>query len=104
MSDEITLNQVEPYVWEVPKSGEMLVPGRIYGDEAIIEHLRADIRAGKQWNALKQVVNVACLPGIQQASLAMAGRQATLTTCLSAFHCLPARMSARRCSMMASSP
>ena len=72
MSDEITLNQVEPYVWEVPKSGEMLVPGRIYGDEAIIEHLRADIRAGKQWNALKQVVNVACLPGIQQASLAMA--------------------------------
>jgi tRNA-splicing ligase RtcB len=50
----------------------MLVPGRIYGDEALIEHLLDDIRAGKEWNALKQVVNVACLPGIQKASLAMA--------------------------------
>jgi tRNA-splicing ligase RtcB len=69
---EITLNHVEPYVWEIPKSGEMLVPGRIYGDEALIEHLLEDIRAGKEWNALKQVVNVACLPGIQKASLAMA--------------------------------
>lgn len=27
---------------------------------------------GKEWNALKQVVNVACLPGIQKASFAMA--------------------------------
>ncbi len=72
MSDEITLNQVEAYVWEVPRSGEMLVPGRIYGDEALIDHLLEDIRQGKQWNALKQVVNVACLPGIQRASLAMA--------------------------------
>jgi len=69
---EIRLQQVEPYVWEIPKSGEMLVPGRIYGDEALIEHLLDDIRAGKEWNALKQVVNVACLPGIQKASLAMA--------------------------------
>ena len=72
MSNDIKLNHVEPYVWEVPRSGEMLVPGRIYGDEAIVEHLLEDIRAGKEWNALKQVVNVACLPGIQKASLAMA--------------------------------
>ncbi len=69
--DEIEVKQIDDYRWEVPKKGEMLVPGRIYGDTAIIDHLVADVRAGKDWNALKQIVNVACLPGIQKASLAM---------------------------------
>ncbi|MBW2993495.1 RtcB family protein [Candidatus Woesearchaeota archaeon] len=49
----------------------MNVPGRIYGDKQIISHLIEDVNLGKQWNALKQVYNVACLPGIQKASLAM---------------------------------
>ncbi len=68
---EIEVNRTGDYRWEVPKKGKMLVPGRIYGDKAIIDHLIADVRAGKDWNALKQIVNVACLPGIQKASLAM---------------------------------
>ena len=72
MTSEIKLQQVAPYIWEIPRSGEMLVPGRIYGNEALIDHLLEDIRQGKEWNALKQIVNVACLPGIQKASLAMA--------------------------------
>jgi len=72
MAADIRLNQIAPYVWEVPKSGDMLVPGRVYGDEELIEHLLEDIRQGKEWNALRQVVNVACLPGIQKASMAMA--------------------------------
>ncbi|MBN2517548.1 MAG: RtcB family protein [Candidatus Altiarchaeota archaeon] len=49
----------------------MLVPGRIYGDEGIIGHLLQDVEKGKEWNALVQIVNVACLPGIQKASFAM---------------------------------
>lgn len=72
MTKDIEVKQVAPYIWEVPKTGEMLVPGRIYGDNDIVEHLLDDIRQGKDWNALKQIVNVACLPGIQTASLAMA--------------------------------
>jgi len=69
--EEIQVNQVDEWRWEVPKTGDMLVPGRIYGDKNIIDHLTADVRAGKEWNALKQIVNVAALPGIQKASLAM---------------------------------
>lgn len=71
VTDKIKLVQVEPFVWEIPRFGEMLVPGKIYGDEETINHLIEDVKAGKEWNALVQVVNVACLPGIQKASLAM---------------------------------
>jgi tRNA-splicing ligase RtcB len=49
----------------------MLVPGRIYADERSMHHLREESKS-KQWDALLQVRNVACLPGIQKASLAMA--------------------------------
>ncbi|MBW2984597.1 RtcB family protein [Candidatus Woesearchaeota archaeon] len=66
------VKKVADYVWEIPKTGDMLVPGRIYGDKGIIDHLTADVTAGKEWNALAQIRNVACLPGIQKASMAMA--------------------------------
>lgn len=69
---EIKTNKTSEYIWEIPKEGEMLVPGRIYGDEEIMKHLIDDVNAGKDWNALFQIRNVACLPGIQKASLAMA--------------------------------
>ena len=72
VSDDLTLERVAPYVWEVIQRGDMRVPGRIYGDRAIVNHLVSDVKKGKEWNALKQIVNVACLPGIQSASLAMA--------------------------------
>jgi len=69
--ENIDVKKIDEYRWEIPKKGEMLVPGRIYGDRNIIDHLVADVRAGKEWNALRQIVNVACLPGIQRASMAM---------------------------------
>ncbi len=65
------LKKFKDYVWDLPKTGEMNVPGRVYGDEDIVEHLLEDVRQGKKWNALKQIKNVACLPGIQKYSLAM---------------------------------
>lgn len=71
MMEEIEVKQLDEWRWEVPKKGSMLVPGRIYADQNIIKHLQDDVRMGKEWNALKQIVNVACLPGIQKASLAM---------------------------------
>ncbi|MFA5094062.1 MAG: RtcB family protein [Candidatus Omnitrophota bacterium] len=68
----IELKQISELVWEIPRSGEMLVPGRIYADRGLIKHLVDDVSRGKEWNALVQIRNVACLPGIQKASLAMA--------------------------------
>jgi len=52
-------------LWEIPATGKMRVPGRIYISE---EMLRKQFENDE---ALKQVVNVACLPGIQKYSLAM---------------------------------
>ena len=69
--NQYNLKQASDFIYEMPKHGDMLVPGRIYGDKEIIAHLEEDVRVGKEWNALKQVYNVACLPGIQKASLAM---------------------------------
>lgn len=61
----IELNQVRENLWEIPASGKMRVPGRIYISKKMIEqNLQND-------DALKQVVNVAHLPGIQKYSLAM---------------------------------
>jgi tRNA-splicing ligase RtcB len=72
VSDTITIRQSTQYTWEVEPQGEMRVPGRIYTDRRGIHELAQEVQDGKEWNALKQVVNVACLPGIQEASLAMA--------------------------------
>ncbi len=58
------LIKIRDYLWEIPKQGGMLVPGRIYANAHMIEELRED-------PALQQVANVACLPGIVGYSLAM---------------------------------
>ena len=67
----VKVRQVSDYLWEIPREGEMLVPGLIYADRASMEFLLEESKS-KQWDALLQVRNVACLPGIQKASLAMA--------------------------------
>jgi tRNA-splicing ligase RtcB len=58
------LRHVSECVWEVPRSGGMRVPGRIYADERLMEHIRRE-------KAIDQVINVAHLPGIVRRSLAM---------------------------------
>lgn len=61
----IELEKITDYLWEIPKSAGMLVPGRIYTSEQMLKtSLQND-------EALKQVINVAHLPGIQKYSLAM---------------------------------
>jgi tRNA-splicing ligase RtcB len=57
-------------IWEIPKRGDMLVPGRLYASAGIVDQLLREAPK-KEWDALKQIENVACLPGIQKASLAM---------------------------------
>ncbi len=58
------LIRIHEYLWEIPKQGAMLVPGRIYISSSMLEEMRQD-------PALTQVANVACLPGIVGYSLAM---------------------------------
>ena len=72
MTATYKIMEIAPNLHELIKSDEMRVPGRIYGDRETIRNLRRDVEQGKEWNALKQIANVACLPGIIKASLAMA--------------------------------
>ena len=60
----IELRKIDKYRWEVPKTGEMRVPGIIYASEKML-------KGEKQNEPLKQVANVATLPGILKASMAM---------------------------------
>ncbi len=60
------LERVNECLWRIPKSYKegMLVDGLIYASDELMHHLRND-------QAPEQVANVATLPGIQVASLAM---------------------------------
>ncbi|MFV2069260.1 MAG: RtcB family protein [Pirellulales bacterium] len=60
------LEKVSDYVWRIPKGYRpgMRVDGLVYADDRMIEQIRGD-------QALEQVANVAFLPGIQVASMAM---------------------------------
>jgi tRNA-splicing ligase RtcB len=63
-AEEIELNRIEECLWEIPRRGGMRVPGRIYASERLMADLKQD-------NSLRQVMNVAHLPGIVGYSLAM---------------------------------
>jgi tRNA-splicing ligase RtcB len=60
------LERLGEHLWRIPKSYKqgMRVDGLIYANEKLIQQIRND-------QAPEQVANVAFLPGIQQASLAM---------------------------------
>jgi len=60
------LEPAGPCQWRIPKSyrSDMRVDGIIFADETLIEQIKKD-------QGPEQVVNVATLPGIQKASLAM---------------------------------
>jgi tRNA-splicing ligase RtcB len=60
---EMGFREVEPNVWELPKTGAMRVPGRIFASRELVDALDEKVR--------EQVANVACLPGIVGASYAM---------------------------------
>ena len=60
------LERIDQCTWRIPKSYKagMRVEGRIFADDKLIDQIRHD-------QAPEQVANVAFLPGIQMASLAM---------------------------------
>ncbi|NOY45267.1 MAG: RtcB family protein [Deltaproteobacteria bacterium] len=64
MSEGSELKRIDKYCWEIPRQGAMRVPGVIYASEEMIGHIRSE-------RAPEQVRNVATLPGILRASMAM---------------------------------
>jgi len=60
----MTVNKLNEYLWEIPKTGGMRVPGRVYASDKLMESIKND-------QSLQQVANVAHLPGIVKYSLAM---------------------------------
>lgn len=61
---QFTLNRLSDFLWEIPKTGPMKVPARIFADDKLMETIRTD-------ESLTQCANVACMPGIVKYSLAM---------------------------------
>ena len=58
------IQQIDQFRWRIPREGKMRVDGIVYADAAMMDDIRQD-------ESLKQVANVAHLPGIVGASLAM---------------------------------
>ena len=58
------IKRIDECLWEIPRTGGMRVPGRIYSSEKLLKELQRD-------ESLQQVRNVAHLPGILGYSLAM---------------------------------
>ncbi|MDD5765684.1 MAG: RtcB family protein [Candidatus Marinimicrobia bacterium] len=61
---ERVINKVNQNIWEIPQTGKMRVPGRIFASEDLMQILRNDA-------SLDQIVNVAQLPGITGFSFGM---------------------------------
>lgn len=61
---EIKLEKAGEGKWRIPRGGKMRVDGIVYATEKLLENIRKD-------EALRQVVNVATLPEIVKASIAM---------------------------------
>jgi tRNA-splicing ligase RtcB (3'-phosphate/5'-hydroxy nucleic acid ligase) len=60
----LRLERVSETLWEIPRKGAMRVPARVFADQRLIDELRDD-------RSLEQLANVATLPGIVEAALAM---------------------------------
>jgi tRNA-splicing ligase RtcB len=58
------LKKVSDFEWVIPKTGAMKVPGKIFANEKLLEGIGQDM-------TLKQIINVATLPGIIRESVAM---------------------------------
>ncbi len=62
----VPLEKVDRYVWSIPKSYKpgMLVPGRVFADESLLEKMKTD-------RTLEQCANVAHLPGIYKYAITL---------------------------------
>lgn len=60
----VQVERVDDWRWRIPRSGGMRVDGMVYASSRMMDDIRSD-------QSLQQVANVAHLPGIVKASIAM---------------------------------
>ncbi len=66
----MNIRQIRECVWEIPKEGAMNVNARVYVNKKMLDELVKELRSGQ--SALKQLKNVASLPGLKMHALALA--------------------------------
>src|SRR3972149_3196339 len=66
MSERPHLERIDDTTWEIPASArqDMRVPARIFADQGILDEIAGDL-------SLEQLQNVATLPGVVGAAIAM---------------------------------
>ncbi|MFB6147168.1 MAG: RtcB family protein, partial [Halobacteriaceae archaeon] len=63
-ADGITLERVREYVWELPREGDMRVPGRVLASRDLLAEISDDM-------TLQQLRNTTHLPGVQSPAICM---------------------------------
>jgi len=63
-SEKIELKKINEHTWEIPRTGKMKVPARIFASEKLIKDIQRD-------DTLEQAKNVAMLPGIIEKSIVL---------------------------------
>ena len=61
---DITLTQIDEYIWEIPQSGNMRVPARVFASELLLEEIAGD-------KTLEQLKHSAELPGMTKYAICM---------------------------------
>lgn len=61
---DLTVEKIDNNRWRIPRVGRMNTDGLVYASDALMKTIRND-------DSIRQVSNVACLPGIMGRSLAM---------------------------------
>ncbi len=64
LPERLDVRALDGYRWLIPRQGRMNVEGLVYADASLMASIRGD-------EALRQVANVACLPGIVGRSIGM---------------------------------
>lgn len=60
----VEIKKLSEYVWEIPKTGRMTVPVRIFASASMLEKLKED-------QSIQQALNMASLPGIYKHAVVM---------------------------------
>ncbi|MCK4278812.1 MAG: RtcB family protein, partial [Desulfurellaceae bacterium] len=60
----MTIIKVSPFIYDIEREGDMLVPARMYINEVLLEKVKAD-------RTIEQLINITYLPGIVKRALLM---------------------------------
>ena len=62
--ESIELKKISDFIWEIPKTGKMKVPCRVFASEKLLEKMKLD-------RTLVQGKNITVLPGIYKYACVM---------------------------------